>query len=135
MLNASPLNTTPQGRPTARLWMAAACLFTATALMAAPPNHGVLVHLDGNAVSGFAARHDVTVKRLNPNRDLYLVTGHGNRSDQQLLDEVKTDPAAGQPESNPTIKLGGPIQLDGQSTASVLNGQSTASVLNGQSTA
>lgn len=112
----------------------AGCLLGGLAAVASTPNHGhgVLVHLNPKAVARFDARHSTHATRLNPHRDLYLVTTTDRRTDQDLLDEIRTDPDAGRATLNSTVKLNAD-----QSTASVLNineDQSTASVLN-QSTA
>ncbi|MGH9416326.1 MAG: S8 family serine peptidase [Terriglobales bacterium] len=97
---------------------------------ATPQNDGVLTHLSASVVASFDAQHNVQSLQLNPNRDLYLITASDGRTDQQLLDEIATDPNAGRPVLNAVVGLS-TSQLD-QSTASVLNGgQSTASVLNG----
>ncbi|HVA64136.1 MAG TPA: hypothetical protein VNF74_10460, partial [Terriglobales bacterium] len=117
-------------RPAFGLLAMLLCLLACLAAFAAGPlGHGVLVHLQASQVASFDARHNVQSVRLNPHRDLYLVTANDGRTDQQLLSEIKTDPYAGHPTLNAPVALS-------QSTASVLNGQSTASVLNGgQSTA
>lgn len=119
-------------------WLMAACLLfwggAAAAKAQTPIGHGVLAHLQANAVVAFDARHGTQVQQLNPNRDLYLITASDGRTDQALLDEVLSDPTAGAPTLNSPVSLtdaGTNSTLDGQSTASVLNGQSTASVLNG----
>lgn len=122
----------------AALLFAFGCL--APVAMAAPPTYrGILVHLNPDQVANFNARHHTHALRLNPNRDLYLVTGNGNRDDQQLLDEVQTDGTAGTSSLNGTVQLIGgsttTVHLDGGTTASVLNGGTTASVLNGGTTA
>ena len=114
--------------------LAVGCL--GPAALAAPPTHaGILVHLNPSQVASFNARHSTHAQRLNPTRDLYLVTGNGGRSDDQLLNEVATDGAAGPASLNVTVHIVGGSSststLDGGSTASVLNGGSTASVLNG----
>ena len=99
----------------------------------APEQYGVLAYLQSSAVGAFDVRHQTDAVRLNPNRNLYLITVSDGRTDQQLLSEVATDPVARHPELNRPVSLGGPTSdLDAaQSTASVLNGgQSTASVLN-----
>jgi subtilisin family serine protease len=117
----------------ARLLAFAAGLLVAGLGAQTPPPQGVLAFLNPAAVSSFDARHDTNAIRLNSARDLYLVTAADGRTDQQLLNELETDPAAGHPELNRTLPLAGPkSDLDAfQSTASVLNGgQSTASVLN-----
>ncbi len=121
----------PQG--SAWLLAFAAGLLVAGLGAQTPPPQGVLAYLNPAAVSSFDARHDTTATRLNPARDLYLITAADGRTDRQLLNELETDPAAGHPELNGTLPLAGPhSRLDAfQSTASVLNGgQSTASVLN-----
>ena len=99
---------------------------------------GVLVMLQPSRVAAFDAEFSVTSVRLNPHRDLYLVISTNGTSDVQLLSQIRTDPAAGNPTLNTFVRMNGQSTasvLNGQSTASVLNGQSTASVLNGQSTA
>ncbi len=115
----------------------AALLMGAFAL-AQQPTLGVMVTLDPSQVASFDAVHNVTAVRLNPNRDMYLVTSNSGESDATLLSELETDSRAGNPTLNEIIHFNGQSTasvLNGQSTASVLNGQSTASVLNGQSTA
>ncbi|MGH9482042.1 MAG: hypothetical protein ACRD1L_08095, partial [Terriglobales bacterium] len=119
------------------IWLAGASLLVGARLARTqtPSGHGVLAHLAASAVQAFDLRHDTQAARLNPNRDLYLITASDGRSDGALLDEILTDPGAGRPTLNRPIPLEEPStqsSLDGmQSTASVLNGQSTASVLNG----
>ncbi len=113
-------------------------LGTCVALAGTVTSDGVLVTLKPNQVAAFDARYSVTSVRLNPHRDLYLVTSTNGTSDQQLLNEIKSDPSAGTASLNTYVRMNGQSTasvLNGQSTASVLNGQSTASVLNGQSTA
>ncbi|HUX66909.1 MAG TPA: S8 family serine peptidase [Terriglobales bacterium] len=128
-------------RPAIGLLAMTFCLWASLAAFASGPlGQGVLVHLQASQVASFDARLDVTSVRLNPHRDLYLVTSNSGLTDQQLLNQIKTDPAAGHPELNTMMTLGqstASVLNGGQSTASVLNGgQSTASVLNGgQSTA
>lgn len=132
---ASYLNS-KLGRPAAGMTVLVGCLLGCMVAMAsAPLGHGVLVHLKAGVVASFDARHSTQATRLNPIRDLYLVTTTDTRTDQELLNEIKTDPDAGRPELNAPVSLDDPstshLNSD-QSTASVLNGgQSTASVLNG----
>lgn len=102
------------------------CLLLTIAAWASGPGNGILVHLKANQVSAFDTAHDTTATRLNSSRDLYLVTSNSGLGDQQLLNQLKTDPRAGDPTINTVVTF------NGQSTASVLNGQSTASVLNEQ---
>jgi len=117
------------GRAAAGVVILAGCMVLGgNALAATPPSHGVLVHLNPSQVAAFNQRHNTTATRLNPNRDLYVVVSNGSESDTDLLNEIKTDSAAGRPALNVVIKL----DAD-QSTASVLNeDQSTASVLNAE---
>lgn len=114
-----------------KAWLGFTVIFACFTAAAWASGYGVLVNLNPADVAAFDARHSVQSQRLNPNRDLYLVTTSDSRTDQQLLLEIETDPAASGPELNQPMPLVGQSQLDGQSTASVLNGQSTASVLNG----
>ncbi len=117
--------------------LAVACLGQAP--LAPPTYRGILVYLNPAQVASFNARHSTQARRLNPNRNLYLVTGNGSRSDDQLLQEIATDAATGNPALDGIVHIAGgsnsTSHLDGGSTASVLNGGSTASVLNGGSTA
>ena len=104
-------------------------LGTMAAFGATLASDGVLITLKPSQVASFDARFSVTAVRLNPHRDLYLVTSTNGTSDRQLLLEIEASATGGHASLNTYIRM------DGQSTASVLNGQSTASVLNGQSTA
>ncbi len=121
-------------RPALRLF-AAAAIAAAGSLAAgaqAPAQYGVVAYLNPANVAGFDLRHSTVALRLNPSRDLYLITSTTGLTDPQLLTEVETDPAATGPEINAPVSLADPVLDGGQSTASVLNGgQSTASVLNG----
>jgi hypothetical protein len=113
-------------------------LGTMAAFGATLASDGVLVTLKPSQVASFDARFSVTAVRLNPHRDLYLVTSTNGTSDRQLLLEIEASATGGHASLNTYIRMDGQSTasvLNGQSTASVLNGQSTASVLNGQSTA
>jgi subtilisin family serine protease len=120
-----------------RLFAAAAIAMAAAggaaaAVAQAPPQYGVVAYLNPANVAAFDLRHATVALRLNPNRDLYLITSTLGLSDQQLLSDIETDPAATGAEVNGPVSLDDPSLDGGQSTASVLNGgQSTASVLNG----
>lgn len=128
MRQASPIRNSMMARALPFAGLLLACLLGAVAAWASGPlGKGVLVHLNTDQVASFDARHTVHSTRLNPNRDLYLITATDGRTDQQLLDEIKTDPHAVHPTLNIPVKLS-------QSTASVLN-ESTVPVLSAQSTA
>ncbi len=120
--------------------VAAAAGFAATAPAAAQtaPQYGVLAYLQPTNVAAFDLRHATVALQLNPNRDLFLITSTAGLTDQQLLVEIETDPAATDPELNGPLSLSGPVAtLDGgQSTASVLNGSGSSgtSTTSGSST-
>ncbi|MGH9487434.1 MAG: S8 family peptidase [Terriglobales bacterium] len=107
-----------------RSWLTLSFIFAFVTAAAWASGFGVLVQLNPSDVASFDARHTVQSLRLNPNRDLYLISTSDSRTDQQLLTEIETDPAAGNPELNQPVGLYSALD---QSTASVLNGSATPS--------
>jgi hypothetical protein len=113
-----------------RLCAAAAVAALAGGLAAGaqtPAQYGVVAYLNPANVAGFDLLHSTVALRLNPSRDLYLITSTTGLTDPQLLTEIETDPAATDPEINAPVALADPVLDGGQSTASVLNGGGTTS--------